>query len=332
MNKLKQAHAYTLRILSSPDHLKTLFLRALKTQEIAYAHKLFDEIPEQTLFLYNKLIQAYSIQGSYRQCISLYKQMFSRGLAPDHLTFTFVFPVCAALMAWELGMMVHGQFVVSCCKGDVYADTGVVDMYAKMGLLCSARKQFDHMRVRDVATWNSLISGYARGGEMERARELFRLMPVRNVVSWTAMVSGYSQNGQYVDALRLFLKMEESEVRPNEVTVASVLPACANLGVSEIGERIEDYARQNGYLDNVLISNALLEMYAKCGRLDAARVMFDGLGKRRNLCSWNSMIMGLAVHGRYEAALGLFHEMLVSNLCSPSPTMTLRVAYRISWT
>ena len=116
----------------------------------------------------------------------------------------------------------------------------------------------------------------------------------------------------------LFLRMErERDVKPNEVTLASILPACANLGALEIGQRIEAYARKNGFFKNLYVSNALLEMYAKCGKIDVAWRVFDEIGSLRNLCSWNSMIMGLAVHGQYSKALGLYDQMLVSTLHGP---------------
>lgn len=166
---------------------------------------------------------------------------------------------------------------------------------------------------RDVASWNSLIGGYAKSGDLAWAKELFERMPERNVISWTSMVSGYSQNGMYEEAVGFFERMwRDGEARPNAVTLASVLPACANVGAMGLGERIEEYARKEGLVGNVFVGNALVEMYGKCGSIQRARRVFEEMGGRRNLCSWNSMIMGLAVHGRSGEALELFGEMKVS--------------------
>lgn len=186
-------------------------------------------------------------------------------------------------------------------------------MYAKLRMLPLARQVFDEMHVRNVPTWNALIAGYSRCGDMKEASELFKSMPEKNVVSWTSMISGYSQNGQFLRALEMFLRMEkERAIKPNRVTIASVLPACANLGALEVGERIEAYARENGWFEDLYVSNTVLEMYARCGKIEAAKRVFDEIGQGRNLCSWNSMIMGFALHGKCIEALNYYDQMLVS--------------------
>ncbi|KAJ0914421.1 putative tetratricopeptide-like helical domain superfamily [Helianthus annuus] len=309
MNQLKQIHAHTLR--NGIDLNKFLITKLLQIPNIPYAHKVFDLIPQPSVFLYNKLIQAFSSHGPYHNCFSLYTHMCLNGCTPNQHSFTSLFAVSASLNLPHQGQTLHAQLVKLGYEFDLYASTALVNMYAKLGLLPSARQVFDKMTIRDVPTWNSLIAGYARNGDMEGAATLFDEMPVKNVVSWTAMISGYSQNGRYAHSLKFFMEMEKmKDLQPNEVTITSVLPACASLGALEVGQRIETYARARGYFKNLFVCNALLEMYAKCGRIDKATAIFEEIGTRRNLCSWNTMIMGLAVHGKSNEALKLFHQML----------------------
>ncbi|PHT28751.1 Pentatricopeptide repeat-containing protein [Capsicum baccatum] len=207
---------------------------------------------------------------------------------------------------------------------EIYTLTALVDMYAKMGLLPSAQKNFDEMEMKDVPTWNSSIPGYAKNGNVEEAFKLFSKMPSRNVISLTAMICECSQNGKYADALAVYKEMEKAGgVKPNEVKIASVLPACANLGALEVGQKIEVYARASGYFKNMFVCNVVLEMYTKCVRIDRAMQLFHEIGRRRNLCSWNSMIMGLAIHGKSDEALKLFNQMLVSLCCRHSDTRSM---------
>ncbi|XP_076890847.1 pentatricopeptide repeat-containing protein At5g08510-like [Bidens hawaiensis] len=309
MNHLKQIHAHTLR--TNIDFTKFIITKLLEIPNITYAHKVFDLIPQPSVFLYNKLIQAYSSHGPYHSCFTLYTQMCIKGCCPNQYTFTSLFAVSATLCLPDHGRTLHAHLVKLGYEFDLYASTALVGMYAKLGLLVCARRVFDKMMIRDVPTWNSLIAGYARNGDMEGAAKLFYEMPVKNVISWTAMISGYSQNGKYGNSLKLFLKMEKlKHLQPNEVTITSVLPACSSLGALEVGQRIETYARNRGYFKNLFVCNALLEMYAKCGKIDKAMAIFEEINESRNLCSWNTMIMGLAVHGKSNEALNLFHKML----------------------
>ncbi|CAH9141323.1 unnamed protein product [Cuscuta epithymum] len=309
MNQVKKIHAHTLR--NGLDFTQFLMTKLLEIPNIPYAHKLFDNTPNPAVFLYNKLIQAYSSDGPHSQCFSLYIQMCRQGCFPNAHTFTFLFVSCSSLSNLRLGQVLHSDLIKHGFLLDIFALTALVDMYAKTGSIASARRQFEEMKIRDLPTWNSLISGYVKNGNMDEALHLFSTMPSRNVISWTTMISGFTQNGQYGDALAIFREMEkETEVRANQVTIASILPACANLGALEFGKRIEAYARENGFFQNMFVRNAVLELYVKCGRLDTAMEVFVAMGKRRNLCSWNTMIMGLAIHGKGTEAIGLFNKML----------------------
>ncbi|KAK7389780.1 hypothetical protein VNO78_25074 [Psophocarpus tetragonolobus] len=310
MRQVKQIHGYTLR--NGIDHTKILIEKLLQIPNLHYAHMVLHHSPKPTLFLYNKLIQAYSSHPPHQlQCFSLYSQMRLLGFPPNQHTFNFLFSTCTSLSSSSLGQVLHTHFIKSGFEPDLFAATALLDMYAKVGSLEMARQVFDEISVRGVPTWNAMMAGYTRFGNMKGALELFRLMPSRNVVSWTTMICGYSHNKQYGEALGLFLRMEqEKEIVPNEVTLASILPACANLGALEIGQRVEAYARKNGFFKNLYVSNAVLEMYAKCGKIGVAWRVFNEIGSLRNLCSCNSMIMGLAIHGHCCKALELFYLML----------------------
>lgn len=309
MNQLKQIHAHTVR--NGIDFTKFLITKLIEIPDLSYAQKVFDTISNPTIYLYNKLIQAYACHGPQYMCLSLYKQMRIKNLSPVPHSFTFLFAASANLSDPSQGQILHAHFIKWGFEFDVYAITALVDMYAKMGLMVLARKLFEGVKIKALPTWNSLIAGYAKDGDMEESLNLFLKMPIKNVISWTTMISGYTRIGKYDRALAMYLEMEKNGEKPNEVTIASVLPACANLGALEVGKRIEANARANGYFKDMFVCNAILEMYVRCGTVDAARRIFDEIGKRRNLCSWNTMIMGLAVHGKCKEALDLFSQMLV---------------------
>lgn len=195
--------------------------------------------------------------------------------------------------------------------------SSLINMYAKCGEINDARHLFDLMSVRDASSWNGLIAGYMKAGDLKAAEELFAVLPNRNIVSWTAMISGYSQNGLADRALALFEDMRQggNDVKPNWVTIASVLPACAHSAALEQGEQIHIYAAAMGFDTHPVVQIALVAMYAKCGSLVRARHCFDRIDKKdRDVIAWNTLITAYASHGHGAEAVSSFEEMLRSGV------------------
>lgn len=223
--------------------------------------------------------------------------MRSLNLRGDNFTYPFVLKSISQLCCVWAGKCVHGLTMKEGLEVDVYVGTSLVDMYVKCGEIGDARKLFDEMPVRDVASWNMMIAGYMSEGEVGLAREVFDGMPVRNIVSWTSIISGYAQNGYPEEALQLFDEMlsEDSRVKPNWVTVMSVLPACNSSSTLVRGKKIHDVAKSVNMECHPSVQTALVGMYARCGSIADARDMFDRIRpKDRNSVAWNSMISGYA--------------------------------------
>ncbi|KAK6916005.1 Pentatricopeptide repeat [Dillenia turbinata] len=277
------------------------------------AFSVFDGITEPSSLLYNSIIRAFTRYGYSKKTLSCFFQMHLLGLGFDQFTFPFVLKSCADLSSVLMGKCVHGQSLRIGLESDIYVGTSLIDMYVKCGDLCSARKLFDKMIIRDVSSWNALIAGYMKEGETRVAEDLFWGMPNRNVVSWTAMISGYSQNGLAGDALNLFDEMlkEDSEVKPNWVTIMSVLPACAHSAALERGRKIHEFSRRIGLDSNSSVQTALVAMYAKCGSLVDARDCFKKIHRsEKNLASWNTMITAYASYGQGMEAVMTFEQMI----------------------
>jgi pentatricopeptide repeat protein len=85
------------------------------------------------------------------------------------------------------------------------------------------------------------------------AHKLFERMPEQNVVSWTAIIAGYSQNGHPHEALAFFNEMQVQGIKPNSITMVSVLPACADLLALEQGKQIHGYAIRSGFESDVVV-------------------------------------------------------------------------------
>ncbi|KAF6161543.1 hypothetical protein GIB67_009422 [Kingdonia uniflora] len=184
----------------------------------------------------------------------------------------------------------------------------LVDMFCKSGDIVTARRLFDGMPDKDVISWNAMISGYAKIGDYQASRELFDAMPIRNVVSWNVMLTCYVNNRKFLEALELFRAMQVSDIKPNEVTVVAVLPACAHLGALDLGQWVHAYIDRNRIKMDLYVNTALIDMYGKCGSVEDAQVVFDN-AVVKDTFMFSTMIEVLAMHGKPEEAFQLFSYM-----------------------
>ncbi|XP_061349332.1 pentatricopeptide repeat-containing protein At1g05750, chloroplastic-like [Gastrolobium bilobum] len=141
-------------------------------------------------------------------------------------------------------------------------------------------------------------------------------------IAWTSSIAQHCRSGRsghLVEAASEFVRMREAGVEPNHITLITLLSACAHcrspISIS-FGAAIHAHARKLGLdMNDVMLGTALIDMYAKCGRVDSARLVFDQMGFR-NLVSWNTMIDGYMKNGEIEDALHLFDELPVKNVIS----------------
>ncbi|KAI8546753.1 hypothetical protein RHMOL_Rhmol07G0144000 [Rhododendron molle] len=257
---------------------------------------------ESDLFVRNALIHMYFVFGRIRDA----REVFDQSPESDLVTWNSMVDGCVKNR--EVGVA-RGVFDVM-PERDAFTWNSMITGYVAIGDVEEAKKLFEEMPFRDIVSWNSLIDGYARIGDISCAREFFDRMPVRNVVSWNTMLSLYVRSKDYIECLNLFDRMMEGgDAQPDEATLVSILTACAHLGRLDRGKWVHTYIiNHRTIVPDVLLSTALLTMYAKCGVMDLAREVFDEMPKR-SVVSWNSMIMGYGMHGYGEKALEVFLEM-----------------------
>ncbi|KNA23369.1 hypothetical protein SOVF_025280 [Spinacia oleracea] len=191
---------------------------------------------------------------------------------------------------------------------DVVSWNTMLDGYVKARDMNSAFHLFEKMPGRNVVSWSTMVSGYTKAGDLDMARLLFDKMPVKNLVSWTIMISGYAEKGFIKEAICLYNEMENSGLELDDGTIISILAACAESGLLALGKRVRSSMVAAGFRCSTAVTNALIDMYAKCGCVEKALAVFQGMSER-DLVSWNTIIQGLAMHGDGLTALKLFYRM-----------------------
>uniref|UniRef100_A0A9I9ECA2 Pentatricopeptide repeat-containing protein n=1 Tax=Cucumis melo TaxID=3656 RepID=A0A9I9ECA2_CUCME len=245
---------------------------------------------------------------------SLPKAHLAINVRADSLTMMKAISASCFLSEWEMGDYLvkyideHGVVV------DLYLGNTLIDMYGRRGMIDFAGRVFYQMKEKNIVSWNAMIMGYAKVGNLVAAKKLFNQMPSRDVISWTSMIIGYSLAKQHAEAVKLFQEMIASMVKPDEITVATVLSACAHLGSLDAGEAVHDYIRNHDIKSDVFVGNSLIDMYCKCGVVEKALQVFNDM-KTKDSVSWTSIISGLAVNGFSVSALNVFDQMLKEGIC-----------------
>ncbi|KAF5766974.1 putative tetratricopeptide-like helical domain superfamily [Helianthus annuus] len=285
------------------------FAATSSAADINYALTLFNHIQNPNIFTWNTIIRGFSRSSNPRMAISLFIEMLCNSVVdPDNLTYPSVFKAYAELGLCKNGAQLHGRVLKLGLLFDDYICNSIVHMYANCGCFGEAFEVFGDGEGMDVVAWNSMVISLAKFGRVDDARKVFDEMPERSLVSWNSMISGYVRAGKWVEALSLFRVMQAEKMKPCAFTLVSLLNALAQLGALKQGEWVHDYIKRNKVELNVILTTALINMYCKCGSVERAWEVFES-SPVKGLSCWNSMIMGLAMHGRENEAIELFSRL-----------------------
>ncbi|XP_048225890.1 pentatricopeptide repeat-containing protein At3g03580 [Ricinus communis] len=234
--------------------------------------------PKNNVYQWNSVIRALTHNGLFSKALDLYFKMKDFNVKPDTYTFPSVINACAALGDFEIGNVVQNHVLEIGFGFDLYIGNALVDMYARFGDLVKARNVFEEMTQRDIVSWNSLISGY-------------------------------SANGYWEEALEIYYELRIAGLKPDNFTLSSVLPACGGLLAVKEGEVIHGLVEKLGMNIDVIMSNGLLSMYFKFGRLMDAQRVFNKMVVK-DYVSWNTLICGYCQMELFEESIQLFREMV----------------------
>lgn len=314
----KKLHAQIFKAgLHLCDPLPNTLLDAYgKCGLIQHALQLFDELPRRDLISWATLLTACNLSNNPHKALSVSISILNYDkLQPDHFVFASLVKACANSGAIRQGRQVHARFLLSPFWEDDVVKSSLIDMYAKCGFPDNARAVFDSISSLNPISWTAMISGYARSGRKSDAFELlYRVRHNKKLCYWTALISGLVQSGNEVDGLCFFIEMRKDGIDiVDPLVLSSVVGACANLAVLQLGRQMHGLIITLGYESCLFLSNALIDMYAKCSELLAAKDIFYKLC-RKDVVSWTSIIVGTAQHGLAEEALALYDDMVLAGI------------------
>lgn len=239
---------------------------------------VFDQMLERNVISWTTMISTYKADA-----VSIFHKMRLDGISPNEVTFVGVINAVKCNEEIVEGLKIHGF----CIK------TGFVS---------------------GPNVGNSFISMYSKFKAMEDAKKIFDEIDIREIISWNAMISGLTQNGYSQEALKMFLT-STSEVKPNEYTFGSVLNAIAIAEDISLkyGQSCHAQILKMGLKSCLIVSSALLDMYAKRGDINESEKVFTEMSER-NQFAWTSIISAYSSHGDFEKVMKLFQEMVKENV------------------
>ncbi|XP_030925207.1 pentatricopeptide repeat-containing protein At4g20770-like [Quercus lobata] len=265
-----------------PDEVTYINLLAacIKSGDIETGRRMFDSMPCPSVSSWNAMLSGYAQSGNHKEAIKLFREMQFQSVHSDRTTLAIILSSCAATGLLESGKQVHAASQKAFFHTDIYVASGLVGMYAKCGKTEMATRIFSNMSELDIVCWNS-------------------------------MIAGFSFNSLDMEAFTLFKQMRQNGMCPTQFSYATVLSCCAKVSSSFQGRQVHAQIAKDGYMNDIFVGIALIDMYSKCGDVDGARCFFDMM-PGKNTVTWNEMIHGYAQNGHGYEAVCLYNDMISS--------------------
>ncbi|CAL1385166.1 unnamed protein product [Linum trigynum] len=283
-----------------------------KTGELEVARRLFNEMPERDAVSWNAIICGYASRGLWKEAFDIFEKMQLEVDDITNITWNTVAGGClrgrnflgVLYLLSKMRYYVNLDSVALLSGLSACSHIGSLKIGAELHgfAIRSCYDGFHNVR-------NALITMYSRCNDLRHAYILFSSMETKTIVTWNSMISGFAYPGLSEEASLVFREMLLAGVEPNYVTIASILPMCARIANLRHGKEFHSYIlKRLVHKDCLLLWNALVEMYARSGKLPEAKRLFDSMTTRDEV-TYTSLIAAYGIQGDGHTALKLFYEM-----------------------
>ncbi|XWS36689.1 hypothetical protein CRYUN_Cryun20dG0107000 [Craigia yunnanensis] len=246
-----------------------------KRGEMDECEKIFSRMSERRDEVsWNSMISGYIHNELFHKAVNLVWFMMQRGQKLDGFTFATVLSACASVATLEHGMEVHACAIRACLESDVVVGSAIVDMYSKCG-------------------------------RIDYASRFFNMMPIRNVYSWNSMISGYARHGHGDKALKLFSHMKLDGQLPDHVTFVAVLSAGSHVGLVDEGfSHFNSMTEVYGLAPKMEHFSCMVDLLGRAGELDKIEDFIKTMPMKPNVLIWRTVLGVCCRTNGYKAELG----------------------------
>ena len=301
IHKGKQMHVNGGLLMNKENEIgmlgSALIAMYAKCGVLSEAQQVLDEVCTDDVVSWNALISGYAHRDRAQESILSFERMRMHGILPDAFSFACALNACGETGDISKGKQIHEEIKMN------------------------EKRMFE----KDVVLGNALVDMYTKCGFLETAEMVLKELPIRNVASWNALISGYVRHQRYHEAFDCFEKMRGSKKgcsKPDAITFLCILQACGSIGAIHKGKQIHNEIVSMGFLkNNISLGNAVVDMYAQCGMLAIARQVLEEL-PFRDVASWNTLMSTYAHKGQPHEVLYCFEHMRSEGLSPNKVTLT----------
>ncbi|KAF5736140.1 pentatricopeptide repeat-containing protein [Tripterygium wilfordii] len=283
-DNLKQGmvmHCYAIKTgyASDVSLANALISMYCKCGDLDSGRSLFEVMPERSVVSWNALITGFRYNNQPNKTMLFFSQMIKEDEKPDSVTLLNILPVCHTQ---SQGKSMHAFAV-------------------RAGIL------------RDTPLFTSLMVMYARFQNMKSCIVLFEVGKKEGVSLWNAFISLLVQMENAEKAVATFRDLLQMGLKRDSITYLSLIAACVQLNDLNLADSVLAHVIREGFEKDLAVSNAFVNLYARCGSILKAERMFECL-LSKDAVSWSVMINSYGLHGDCEAALELFSQMQISGV------------------
>ncbi|XP_021734269.1 pentatricopeptide repeat-containing protein At5g27110-like [Chenopodium quinoa] len=274
----KEVHGLIIRMGFDSDLFisNSLIDMYAKAGDSTKASSVFERMKVKNVVTWNAMVANFAQNNHELAALELVRRMQAFGETPNDVTFTNILPACARIGALPSGKEIHANCLRKGVAPDNFLSNGLIDMYAKCGFVDLAQNVFD--------------------------------ISTRDQISYNTLIVGYSQTTECLKSLSLFEEMGSMGMKRDTISFVGAISACANSAALKSGKEIHAFIIRRLFHTHHFITNSLLDLYMKCGKIGIAQNIFEQAHKK-DAASWNTMILGYGMLGKFETAVSLFEAM-----------------------
>lgn len=277
--KAQSVHSYMLRrwFLENIEAGNMVIFMYTKCGDLDNSRLVFNGMIRKDVISWNSMLSGYTQNGHAKDAMSLFMEMRNDRHCHQMIhsvTALNAVTACAHLGSLNLAKQMHGSVITSCEIKAVVGNkisNGIIDMYAKCGDLESAFSFFTHSRSsNDVNSWNVIITAYGIHGHGKEAMEIFR-------------------------------RMQSQHIKPDHITITSLLSACSHSGLVEQGKKFFHTMRKDlGISPTAKHYACVIDMLARAGQLEEAYMLINQMEIKPNGAIWGALLGGCRIHGNAD--------------------------------